>query len=177
MVFAHSNAQTNVGKSNAGNNYTKDTIVVTLPKTQNTKIPRFWKNRKSVQKNWIHIEKDSIGYLNYDPCDGEAEQIKITENYITFNWRLEDPETFKITKSKFVDRNKKFIFNAVNTKYRNRIKGSARIIDAEKGVVLWQINDSKWLTAPLAKITEYRKIENVCVYDKKMELEFLPIEN
>ena len=41
MVFAHSNAQTNVGKSNAENNYTKDTIVVTLPKTQNTKIPKF----------------------------------------------------------------------------------------------------------------------------------------
>lgn len=177
MIFVQSFAQTIAAKSTVVHMYKTDTIVVTLPKTQNTKIPKIWKNKKSIQKEWIHIEKDFKGYLNYDPCDGEAEQIYITENYIRIEWAMEEPEKFKILKFNFANGSRIFTFTAINKEYRNQIQGSAQILDSEKGVVLWEINGFRWLTVPIANIDQYRKIENICVNNKVVELEFLPIQN
>ena len=176
MIFTQNFSQTKIAKADLVNNYVKDTILVTYPKTQNTKIPKFWRDKNSIQTKWIHIEKDIQGYVNYDPCDGSAEEIEIKNNYIKIDWRYEEPETYKIVTLEFNDKNKKFIFVAKNVRYRQRIKGSAKIIDSEKGVVKWEIDDFKWLTVPLAKIAEYRKIENVCINNKRKELKFLPIE-
>ena len=113
MIFAQNFSQTKISKANLNDNYLKDTILVTYPKTQNTKIPKFWKEKKSIQTKWIHIEKDIQGYVNYDPCDGSAEEIEIRNNYIKIDWRHEEPETYKIVKLEFTDQNKKFIFEHI----------------------------------------------------------------
>ena len=156
-------------------NYSASNIVISLPKNHDTKIAKVWKSRKFIQNKWIHIEKDAKGYLFYDPCDGDAEQIILNNNNIKFFWRHEEPQKFKISNFKFDKENKAFSFVAYDKIDKITVNVSAKIVDELKGVVLWKINDFKWLMTPLKNIKNYRKITNVCEDYRIKELEFLPL--
>lgn len=64
-------------------------ITITLPKINLREIPKTWKSLNAIQKEWIKLEKDKDGYLIYEPCDGNTENIKFEKPGIVINYRIE----------------------------------------------------------------------------------------
>ena len=150
-------------------------IIVTEPKSTNTKIPQTWKTLNSIQKEWIKVEKDEKGYLIYDPCDGTTPTIKFDKEYIIIN-SIWESEKFSFEKFTRITGNKSFRLDAYNKETKTWFEIKAKIIDNKKGIVLWQFGDAKWLMTPIENKEKFRKINNDCIHNKTKELRFLPVK-
>lgn len=148
-------------------------ITITYPKLNLRLIPKTWKSLKAIQKQWIKVEKDTDGYLIYDPCDGSTATIEFVKTGIFINWGIEG-QNYYIDKFTRLTGNKAFRMDAGNTVKGFEIK--ARIVDSENGIVLWEFDGVKWLMTPKENQKYFRIIKNNCISEKRAELEFLPIE-
>ena len=151
-------------------------LIITHPKVNQREIPKTWKSLKSIQKDWIKVEKDKDGYLIYQPCDGKTETVKLDGN-LTINWKLEDSQVFELEKFTRLTGNDAFRADCYSVKDKVGFELKAKIIDYKKGIVLWEIKDIKWLMTPKENSNSFRIIKNNCVTEKKKELDFLPIES
>lgn len=161
----------------AKNNNSETNLITTYPKIYNREIPKIWKSRNVIQKDWIKIEKDKNGYLIYHPCDGKTETIKLEGSRLTINWRLEESQKFELEKFTRLTKNNAFRADAYDFKNKIGFEINAKIVDFKNGIVLWEFNGNKWLMTPKENIKAFRIIKNNCKTAKKKELVFLPIEN
>lgn len=150
-----------------------DSITITYPTIKNKGIPASWSSLKAIQNDWIKIEKDSLGYLIYDPCDGGTPTIHLENGHLTINWQLEG-ESSSIDKFTRIKGNNAFRLTA----YRDNIGFDVycKIYDAKKGIVFWEFEGQKWFMTTIENARAFRTVHNNCPFEKKHELEFEPIE-
>lgn len=150
-------------------------ITLTPPQSDLRKIPQTWESLNAIQKEWVKVEKDKDGYLIYKPCDGNTETIKLENQGISINWRLEG-QTYYFEKFTRITGNSSFRLDAYDTNNEEGFEIKARIVDAENGIVLWEFDGVKWLMTPKENYMNFRTLKNNCETEKKSELSFLPIE-
>src|SRR5512133_1579275 len=102
-----------------------------------------WSSLSDIPKKWIKLERDSIGYLLYKPCNGGTPVILIDSGYVTIFWQLEAPEKLSIEKFTRLKGNKAFYINAQNQNYRLDL--TAEIKDSKQKLILWTFGDNKWV--------------------------------
>ncbi len=148
---------------------------------------------KLFSKNWTMLEKDTIGYLVYDPCDGATPTINIKGNDVLIvQWQLEIMK-YKIRRLTQINAND-FLFSCDNT-FQNDISNfgepditfQVRLVDKIKKIYLWtwvteigegiKVKDTtRWVMTPTRYSAGFRKVNNPCPTEKKKEKVFLPIE-
>jgi len=127
-----------------------------------------------IPKKWILLEKDSIGYLVYDPCNGDTPMIVIDNNYVTIYWQIDAPSKYAIMKFTSQSGNKKFLIDASNES--GSIAFSVVIKDGKQKINLWTFQDIKWVMTPFDNRNNFRQVNNPCPAEMKSEKEFLPVE-
>ena len=133
-----------------------------------------WTNLEDIPKKWIKLERDSMGYLVYKPCNGGTPVISIDTGYVTIHWQLDAPEKLAIEKFTRLKGNKAFYINAGNQ--NSRFDFIAEIKDNKKSLILWTFGGNKWITTPFENKKNFRQIDNPCPTEMKPEKHFLPIE-
>lgn len=142
-----------------------------------------WKSVDDVPKQWITLERDSVGYLIYKPCDGSTARMTIDSTYITVYWQLDAPDKLLIDKFTTGADNKSFYIHAT---YDNcKIDFNVKIVDIKRKLVLWKFKfncnneggfEEKWLMTSTEFTDKFRLIDNPCGSIKIAEKYFLPIE-
>lgn len=150
-------------------------VTVTYPQKQSPSIPKTWKSLQAIQKEWVKVEQDKDGYLIYEPCDGSTEKISFINSGIKISWRLEESQNYSYEKFTRLIGNKAFRMDAYDPVTKSWFEIKVKIIDSNKGIVLWEFKNTKWLMTPLKNYKRFRIIKNNCAGDKKKELRFLPI--
>lgn len=133
-----------------------------------------WKSRNDIADKWIMVERDSAGYLVYDPCNGSTPMITIENGYINIYWQLDAPSKLVINKFTRLKGNKSFYVNAsdegVNLEFNVEIK------DAKQKLALWTFGEFKWVMTPFEYKSKFRQVDNPCRTVMKPEKQFLPVE-
>lgn len=133
-----------------------------------------WKSLDDFPKKWIKVERDSLGYLVYDPCNGGTPMITIDSGYVTIYWQLDSPNSLVINKFIRLVGNRSFYMNAadkgVNCEFTVEVKN-----DTQK-LILWSFDDFKWVMTPYENKSEFRQVNNPCLTEMKTEKQFLPVE-
>jgi hypothetical protein len=145
-------------------------IVVSLTSLSQTT----WKTVRDIPKKWIMVERDSIGYLIYDPCNGETPMISIDSGYVTVYWRLDAPRKLVINKYIKSKEQQSFFIDAAD-EFGN-VVFTAIMKDNKQNLVLWSFDDHKWVMTPLENKKSFRHVDNPCPTVMKPEKKFLPVE-
>ena len=169
--LSHSYSQSTAKRENSELNLT-----TTQPKINLRKIPKTWKSLSAIQQEWIKVEKDNHGYLIYEPCDGSTETIKFEKGFLMINGRIEG-DRYYYEKFTLINGNSSFRLDASNLESKEGFEIKAKIVDYKNGIVLWELNEEKWLMTPKENFKSFRIIKNNCKTEKKPELQFLPIED
>jgi len=127
-----------------------------------------WKSINDIPKWWTMLQRDSIGYLIYHPCNGSTPKISIDKNNLIIYGQLDAPDTVTINKFTLETGNKSFSINASDI--------TVEIKDAKRKLVLWTFGEYKWVMTPLEFKKDFRQINNPCPTEMKPEKQFLPIE-
>jgi hypothetical protein len=168
--------------------YQKDTnfsVVDTIEYSDSEFVELFgrWDNYKGIDNYWIKVERDSLGYLIYDPCDGSNPSISIKNGTITVYWWLEGNIKMEITKMDEKKGHQGFTIYARND-YKDG-KFDVKIVDADRKLVLWDFilykGDTKstffsWIMTNEKFSERFRKVDNPCPENKIPEKKFLPNE-
>ena len=152
-------------------------LTITQPKSENREIPKSWESLNAIQKDWIEVKKDEKGYLIYDPCDGYTRRITFKNGYLYIQWQMEPEYKFYIDKFTRMTDNKSFRIDAYEENTQSGFPISAKIIDDENGLVLWEFGNEmekeKWLMTPFENAENFRTIKNNCPDYKREELKFI----
>jgi hypothetical protein len=146
---------------------------------------------KAFPKRWTMVQRDSIGYLIYIPCDGSTPEININKHLLTVQWQLES-QTYEIKNIVRTSAGKYQLecYETTNGKIiegRPIIDFQIKLVDNQKNLYLWtwitNINDhqsskdtTRWIMIPSKYANNFRKVDNPCPTKKKAEKTFLPIE-
>lgn len=133
-----------------------------------------WNSLDDIPGKWIMVERDSIGYLVYDPCNGETPMISIDSGYVTVHWRLDAPR--KLVVNKFIKLTGRQSFFIVAADEFGNLELTATMKDEKQNLVLWTFNDFKWVMTPFENKDSFRLVDNPCPNEMKPEKQFLPVE-
>ncbi|HNP48831.1 MAG TPA: hypothetical protein PKK99_02800 [Bacteroidia bacterium] len=133
-----------------------------------------WKSIDDIPKKWILVERDSLGYLIYDPCNGGTPIITIDNGYVTIYWQLDGPSKLVINKFTRLTGNKSFYINASDE--GGNMEFSAVLKNDKEKLALWTFGDFKWVMTPYENKVEFRQVNNPCPTEMKPEKQFLPVE-
>ena len=133
-----------------------------------------WKALGEIQQEWTLVERDSLGYLVYYPCNGNTPRITIDSGYITIFWQLEAPARLAIDTFSRLKGNTSFYINAYDDV--ESIEFTASLKDEQQQLVLWTFGDFKWVMIPTELENRFRTIDNPCPNQMKPEKSFLPVE-
>ncbi|MBX7225497.1 MAG: hypothetical protein K1X55_05670 [Chitinophagales bacterium] len=133
-----------------------------------------WHSLNEIPKNWTMVERDSLGYLVYNPCNGNTPKITIDSGYITIFWQLDAPTKLSIDKFAIIIGNKSFYINTYDDGESTEFTASLK--DNQQQLVLWTFGDFKWVMIPAELENSFRTIDNPCPNEMKQEKSFLPLE-
>lgn len=133
-----------------------------------------WKSVNDIPRKWIMVERDSSGYLIYDPCNGGTPMITMDSGYITVFWQLDAPDKLVINKFTGQAGNRSFYINAVGG--GRNMEFTAAIKDDKQYLVLWTFGGHKWVMVPFEWKDKLRQVDNPCHTQMKVEKQFLPVE-
>lgn len=133
-----------------------------------------WKSLDDIPKKWIMVERDSLGYLVYEPCNGETPIITIDSGYVTIYWQLDGSSKLVINKFTRLTGNRSFYINAADE--GENMEFTAMLKNDKQKLVLWTFGDYKWVMTPYENKEEFRQVDNPCPTEMKPEKQFLPVE-
>lgn len=145
-----------------------------------------WNDASDLQGTWITLERDSIGYLIYEPCDkGYSSSITVNETKIIYKIGYEGLDTLQIDAVKILNSSNEIEVSAYNDYYS--INSLLKIIDADENLYLWKwelrpkiepkaIRKGKRMMTRQEFRNEFRYIKNPCDSGRVSEKQFLPIE-
>ena len=130
---------------------------------------------------YIQVERDSLGYLIYKPCQGRTPRIEVSQDSIIVFGQIDFPA--RLEKTKLNEKKGSIRMKAEN----NGIYWSFtwKQVDTDQGLVLidwkWSAGGSfsrkeraVYMNESKAKLI--RRVENRCEGENATELQFLPIE-
>lgn len=151
----------------------------------NLTIKDYWENITDINGTWISLERDNLGYLVYQPCNGSIAKIMVNHGKISIKWTHDSTEPFYIHNISRMNNNEISFVAFNSTGMRADFK--ARIVDSKRKLVLWKFkifweenqhesSDYKLITTRQEFKKEFRFIDNPCPKEMKEEKSFLPIE-
>ena len=149
-------------------------VVLLIIMSMNSVAQKTWESLDEIKIKWIKVERDSLGYLVYEPCNGETPMIIIDSEYLKIHWQLEDPRKLAIKKITRLTGSSSFYISA-SDKYGN-MEFTAIMKDGKQKLVLWTFGEIKWVMTPYENKNMFRQIDNPCPTERKPEIQFLPIE-
>ena len=102
-----------------------------------------WKNVDNIPKSWGMLERDSIGYVVYNPCNGGTPRITLDSGFVTVYWQLDAPSKLHINKFTLQDGNRSF--NIIASNEEENMEFNATTKNESPLLVLWQFGDYKWV--------------------------------
>ncbi len=136
---------------------------------------------KEILGTYIQVERDSLGYLIYKPCQGRTPRIEVSQDSIIVFGQIDFPA--RLEKTKLNEKKGSIRMKAEN----NGIYWSFtwKQVDTDQGLVLvdwkWSAGGSfsrkeraVYMNESKAKLI--RRVENQCEGENATELQFLPIE-
>lgn len=150
------------------------------------KKPNYWNDANELHGTWANLERDSSGYLIYEPCDGGfSSSVTISEKQIIYQIGHEDPDTLKIESVKILDSLNEIEVTGQNEYYT--IKSLMKIIDIHEKLYLWtwelypktgskELSNGKRMMTREEFRNGFRFIDNPCDTGRVPETKFLPIE-
>lgn len=145
-----------------------------------------WNNTNSLYGTWTMLERDSIGYLVYKPCNGSTPGINLSKKEISIHWRLEGPDKFIIKDIYPINNNTAIYIQAIN-EHGIKAEFNVRIVNSKLHLYLWNWTihwgeqqggpwEDKWVMTHNKFEKEFRVVDNPCPHEMKVEKEFLLIE-
>jgi hypothetical protein len=138
---------------------------------------------KEILGTYIQVERDSLGYLIYKPCDGRTPRIEVTQDSIIVFGQIDFParlEKFKITEKKGTIRMKAHNIDEIYWNFNWRPVGTEHDLVLVEWKWASRIGSFKQkgraLYAPESNASDMRIVRNKCNSEKVPELQFLPIE-
>jgi hypothetical protein len=140
--------------------------------------------RTKIPSHFTMLERDSIGYLKYEPCDGSTPKIDIEGNYIIIQGQLES-DRFRIHDIKKKRRNSFIIVicDQHDDAPEKSSQSKMHIQLVNKSSHLWLLewgysepNEYRWIMANDSELPLFRVIDNPCGEGKIAEKKFLEIE-
>ncbi|MDB5232460.1 MAG: hypothetical protein JWN76_3265 [Chitinophagaceae bacterium] len=139
------------------------------------------------------LERDSMGYLVYKPCDGSTPEINLeSAGILTIQWQLEETKSrikrfTQINTNNFLIKCSGTVENGKLMSVKPNISFQIRLVDKTRDLYLWtyiadygrriNIKDTtKWVMTPTKYIGNFRKVDNPCSTEKISEKIFLPVE-
>jgi len=98
-----------------------------------------WKSLDDIPKKWIMVERDSLGYLVYAPCNGETPIITIDSGYVTIYWQLDGPSKLVINTFTRLTGNRSFYINAADE--GGNMEFTARLNSGKRKLVICNFGD------------------------------------
>ncbi|WP_229669566.1 hypothetical protein, partial [Yeosuana aromativorans] len=144
-----------------------------------------WNKNSELFGTWVKLERDSKGYLIYDPCNGINKSVTINKDIAIYDLSQETPDTLKIDSIKILNSSNEIEFSGTQEFYS--MKSLIKVIDFDKKLYLlkWELtpkNNPNYPRKGKMMMTkkdfekDFRFIDNPCDYDRVAEKEFLPIE-
>jgi hypothetical protein len=133
-----------------------------------------WKIVDDIPKRWGMLERDSSGYIIYNPCDGGTPRIRLDSGFVTVYWQLDAPSKLHINKFTLLDGNRSF--NIIASNEEEKMEFNATIKKETPLLVLWQFGDYKWVMTDDEHKANFRIVDNPCPTEMKREKQFLPVE-
>jgi hypothetical protein len=133
-----------------------------------------WKSVDDIPKRWGILERDSSGYIIYNPCNGGTPRITLDSGVVTVYWQLDAPSKLHITKFTLQDGKRSFNISANNED--EKMEFNATIKKETPLLVLWQFGDYKWVMTDDEHKANFRIVDNPCPTEMKREKQFLPVE-
>lgn len=142
-----------------------------------TKIPENWESINDLQGEWVNIERDSTGYLLYEPCDGQTPGIVVSNDSLILRHQLEEPTALPIEKVSISG-------DSITINTSSNILTAEFIFklvepNAEHILLKWKYMDGsrgKQVITKKELAKNLRKVENPCEKEKVPEYQFLPVE-
>lgn len=140
--------------------------------------------KTKIPLHFTMLERDSIGYLKYEPCDGSTPKIDISANYILIQGQLES-DRFRILDIKKKRENSFVIVicdqhdDAPEKSSQSEIHFRLVNKSSHLWLVEWGYSDSnrfRWIMAKDSELQLFRVIDNPCGAGKIAEKKFLEIE-
>ena len=117
-----------------------------------------WKSLEDIPKKWIKVERDSLDYLVYDPCNGGTPIIAIDSGYVTIYWQLDGPSKLVINKFTRLKGDRSFYISAADD--GGNMEFSATIKNDKQKLFLWTFGDFKWVMTPYENKVKFRHVDN-----------------
>ncbi len=157
---------------------TSTSCISQAEKKENSEVPDHWESLTDLEGKWIEVERDSIGYFLYQPCDGQTPNIIVSNDSITLNHQIEEPTILPIDK---ISITKDSITIYTNTEILTA-EFIFKIVDPNADHILFKWNYPKYenkgkqVIAKAASVKKMRNIENPCDTGKVPDHQFLPVE-
>lgn len=143
-----------------------------------SEVPDHWESLTDLEGKWIEIERDSIGYFLYQPCDGQTPNIIVSNDFITLNHQIEEPTLLPIDKISITK-------DSITINTNSEILTAEfifKIVDPNADHILFKWNYPKYqnkgkqVIAKASAVKKLRNIKNPCDTEKVPDHQFLPIE-
>lgn len=142
----------------------------TIPSTK-------WTSLHQLEGLWTELERDSIGHLLYEPCDGSTPRILISKDSVVLKHQIEMPTRLKIDQYDISGKKITILASSGKLKYNFIFK----IIESHSKLIIckWSNNygnnGKEVLTTEIFK-NEIRRVKDSCDIDKIPNQQFLPVE-
>lgn len=159
-------------------------LIITCVSCRNKKDPSIIETQSDVFDltevlgTWKKIERDSIGYFLYQPCEGKIPGVRITQDSIFLISQIEGPDPMKIDNLQtFKDSLKVLASNRYS-----EAEFTFKIVEPQQDFILfkWNFpvtqNKGKQIIMKNEDAEQLRKVVDTCLYEKRETRYFLPIE-
>ena len=137
-----------------------------------------WNNFYELVGTWTALERDSIGYLHYFPCDGKTPQVEIFKDSLVLKHQIENPTTFHID-STTVIKDRILIHassNNLNAEFDFKIVTTSAQFILFKWRYLKLRKEGKKILTREHMAQNFRQLKNTCETEKVPEIQFLLVE-
>ncbi|HEY9004180.1 MAG TPA: hypothetical protein VIM89_22665 [Mucilaginibacter sp.] len=133
-----------------------------------------------ITNKWYSLERDSSGYVFYDPCEERIPYVVVSGNKLTWADHFEDPEAFKIVRVSN-EKNGRTVFTCKGKDHNLLV--NVRWLDSSCTMALWKfkgigpLDEIKWVMCPANKVARFKVVR--CIGNdtvKTPEMTFLPIQ-
>jgi hypothetical protein len=134
---------------------------------------------------WVKLERDTEGYLIYDPCNGTTTSITIAPNTAIFDLSQETPDTLKIASINILNATNTIQFIASRDNYSVNAVLKSIDLDQKLWLLKWEltpkyqpnnIRKGKMMVTKREFVKDFRFVDQPCDHERVAEKEFLPIE-
>ena len=134
---------------------------------------------------WVKLERDTTGYLIYEPCNGATTSVTMVNDTAIFDLSQETPDTLTIESVNLLNSTNTIQFLAMRDNYSVNVVLKGIDVDRKLWLLKWEltpkyepynIRNGKMMVTKKEFVKDFRFVDRPCDFERVVEREFLPIE-